>query len=118
MRTAYCIAFRGDRFLMVYNPKREGWEMPGGKVEEGEGDIDAAKREFREESGMDVTIVVGKGTDDGMVFCGEVGGIVGQGEMEARLFDELPERLAFPLCEYAPLIAWAREALRGRHAAP
>ena len=52
-----------------------------------------------------------------MVFCGEVGGIVGQGEMEARLFDELPERLAFPLCEYAPLIAWAREALRERHVA-
>lgn len=116
MRTAYCIAFRGDRFLMVYNPKRAGWEMPGGKVEEGEDHIDAARREFREESGMDVVIVVGKDTDDGMVFCGEVGGTVGRGEMEARFFDELPERLAFPLCEYAPLIAWARKARRDRGA--
>jgi 8-oxo-dGTP diphosphatase len=113
MRTAYCIAFRGDRFLMVYNPRREGWEMPGGKVEEGESFIEAARREFREESGMDVIIVGGRETDDGMVFCGQVTGAAGRGEMEADLFDQLPERLAFPRCEYAPLIAWAREVLQG-----
>ncbi len=116
MRTAYCIAFRGDRFLMVYNPRREGWEMPGGKVEEGESYIEAARREFREESGMEVVIVSGKDTDEGMVFCGEVTGIAGRGEMEIGFFDELPERLAFPICEYAPLIAWAREVLQSGHA--
>lgn len=114
MRTAYCIAFCGDRFLMVYNPKRNGWEMPGGKVEEGECDIEAARREFREECGMDVDIVCGLETEDGMVFCGEVRERIGQGEMEMRLFDELPEQLSFPYCEYAPMIAWAREARRGR----
>ena len=79
MRTAYCIAFCGDRFLMVYNPKRNGWEMPGGKVEEGECDIEAARREFREECGMDVDIVCGLETEDGMVFCGEVRERIGQG---------------------------------------
>ena len=36
MRTAYAIAFDGDRFLMVWHNKRNGWEMPGGHVEEGE----------------------------------------------------------------------------------
>ena len=113
MRTAYCIAFRGDCFLMVYNPRREGWEMPGGKVEDGESYIDAARREFREESGMDVVIVSGRNTDDGMVFCGEVSESEDRGEMEVDFFDQLPERLAFPRCEYAPLIAWAQEALRG-----
>lgn len=116
MRTAYCIAFRGNRFLMVYNPRREGWEMPGGKVEEGESYIEAARREFLEESGMEVAIVSGKDTDDGMVFCGEVTGTAGRGEMEAGFFDELPEQLAFPICEYAPLIAWAREILQGSRA--
>jgi 8-oxo-dGTP diphosphatase len=32
------------------------WEFPGGKVEEGESDEDALKREYREEFGVDVTM--------------------------------------------------------------
>jgi 8-oxo-dGTP diphosphatase len=35
-RTIYTIAFKGNEFLMVYNRKRNGWEMPGGKIEPGE----------------------------------------------------------------------------------
>ena len=52
MRWVYAIGFKGDRFLMVNNPKRGGWEMPGGKVEEGEDPKDASVREFREEAGV------------------------------------------------------------------
>jgi len=108
MRTVYCIAFRGDRFLMVYNPKREGWEMPGGKVEEGESDLQAVRREFREEAGRKVLITGSMETSDGRVFSGEVCEAEGEGEMKCQLFAELPDRLAFPRAEYQPLIGWAR----------
>lgn len=52
MKTTYGIALRDRKFLMVYNPKRGGWEMPGGKVEAGETFAEAVVREFREESGL------------------------------------------------------------------
>lgn len=42
--------------LLIKGPKR-GWEMPGGQVEEGESLQDAAVRETKEESGIDIEIV-------------------------------------------------------------
>lgn len=42
--------------LLIKGPRR-GWEMPGGQVEEGESLKDAAIRETKEESGIDVEIV-------------------------------------------------------------
>jgi len=111
MRTVYCIGLRGDCFLMVYNTKRGGWEMPGGKVEEGENDLEAAKREFLEESGRDILILDKMETENGAIFCGKVGKKNITGEMKSRFFDSLPKQLAFPSCEYTPLIAWARDVL-------
>lgn len=46
--------------LLIKGPKR-GWEMPGGQVEEGESLKDAAIRETKEESGIDVEV---------LKFCG------------------------------------------------
>lgn len=46
--------------LLIKGPKR-GWEMPGGQVEEGESLRDAAVRETKEESGIDVEV---------LKFCG------------------------------------------------
>ena len=41
--------------LLIKGPKR-GWEMPGGQVEEGESLKDAAIRETKEESGIDIEV--------------------------------------------------------------
>lgn len=46
--------------LLIKGPRR-GWEMPGGIVEEGESLKDAAIRETKEESGIEVEI---------LTFCG------------------------------------------------
>jgi len=42
--------------LLIRGPKR-GWEMPGGQVEEGESLKNAAIRETKEESGIDIEII-------------------------------------------------------------
>lgn len=109
MRYVYCIAFDGDDFIMVFNPKRNGWEMPGGKVEAGESDLEAARREFREEVGHEMVDISSKEeSPDVTVFAARMGPRVDAGEMTWRRFQDLPEMLSFPLVEYLPLIAWAR----------
>lgn len=42
-----------NEILLIKGPRR-GWEMPGGQVEEGESLKDAAIRETKEESGIDI----------------------------------------------------------------
>ena len=50
----YVIAFDHDgRFIMVKHVDR-AWEMPGGRIEEGETPREAGIREFLEETGMEV----------------------------------------------------------------
>ena len=109
MSTVYGVGFSSDRFLMVFNPKREGWEMPGGHVEENESDEEAVRREFLEESGHPFTPLARKEMWGATVFAGTLGEHLGEGEMVWRLFDRLPNRLAFPNVEYDEVIRWARE---------
>lgn len=45
-----------NEILLIKGPRR-GWEMPGGQVEEGESLQDAAIRETKEESGINIEIV-------------------------------------------------------------
>ncbi|MBV7504350.1 NUDIX hydrolase [Bacillus sp. sid0103] len=42
--------------LLIKGPRR-GWEMPGGQVEEGESLKEAAIRETKEESGIDIEVI-------------------------------------------------------------
>ncbi|WP_379151139.1 NUDIX hydrolase [Paenibacillus sp. sgz5001063] len=45
-----------NEILLKYGPER-GWEIPGGRVEEGESLSAAAVRETKEETGIDVEII-------------------------------------------------------------
>jgi mutator protein MutT len=58
VRVIAAVIARGDKLLVCQRPphKRHGglWEFPGGKVEPGESDEHAARRELHEELGVDV----------------------------------------------------------------
>lgn len=114
-RTAYAVAFDGDRFLMVWHPKRKGWEMPGGHVEAGETSEEAAAREFMEEAGYRIEIVACR--DIG--YCDVCAAVLGEKagehpEMESRLFSELPDTLSFDRAEYEDTVPWARSAVASK----
>ncbi len=110
----YAIGFKGDRFLMVYNPKRGGWEMPGGKLEEFETPVEGIVREYREECGFDLEVLDCRPMGAVVVFAGVLGEERQEAEMGWELMDELPDNLAFPECEYREQIAWARQAVRSK----
>jgi len=107
----YGIAFQGDRFLMVYNPKRKGWEMPGGKLEEMETILEAMQREFLEECGCEFQPLDCMPLGAVVVFAGTLGERKQEGEMKYELMESLPDNLAFLECEYLEQIAWARKAV-------
>ena len=108
-RTSYVVAFDDDgRFLMVYHPRRKGWEMPGGKVESEESSADAAVRECREESGYEVEVMAVRDIGYCDVCAARVVGGSPEGEMESRFFDTVPDELSFPRDEYDMVVPWAR----------
>jgi 8-oxo-dGTP diphosphatase len=107
MNWVYSIAFVGDKFVMVFNPKRNGWEMPGGKVEPGESPEQAAVREVKEECGCGFAPFAKMKHRDGLVFAGILECPVAKPEMDWGLFADLPKELAFTDEEYQELLAWA-----------
>lgn len=46
----------GDRFVLVHEKKDRGWYLPAGRVDPGETLEQGARREVREESGLDVEL--------------------------------------------------------------
>jgi len=113
-RFAYVIAFRGDAFLMVKNKHRK-WEMPGGRLLDGESHEVGARREFLEETGSLLTDLIGEieiDREGGKVFVGFAGRRtnceLSDEILEVREFTKLPKGLSFPLVEYEAMLADAK----------
>ncbi len=112
--SVYAVAFEDGKFLMVYNSKRRGWEMPGGHIRIGESPEEAAVREFREEAGYDVTIVSIRDLGHCYVCAARLGEKTSpDAEMNARLFDTLPDELAFEREEYEDTVPWSKHEIYG-----
>ena len=56
-RRRSCAVLRGDRILMVEQTSggRSWWTLPGGGIEPGEDELETARRELKEETGLDAT---------------------------------------------------------------
>ena len=111
MNTVYSMGVNGERFLMVFNVKRNGWEMPGGTIEAGETPVEAAIREFREESGLDLIVESFQTLSDCYVCVGRTGENIREGEMRYEFFEELPSQLSFSAEEYRPVLKWGWHVL-------
>lgn len=46
----------GDRFVLVDEHRDRGWYLPAGRVDHGEAIVDGARREVREEAGLEVAL--------------------------------------------------------------
>ena len=95
-----------NELLLIKGPRR-GWEMPGGQVEEGESISQAAVRETKEESGVDIEIIkfcgifqnVEKSICNTMFFAKPVGG-------KPSITKESLETGFFPIDEALKMITW------------
>ncbi|MBC7108643.1 MAG: NUDIX domain-containing protein [Methanomassiliicoccales archaeon] len=108
MSVVVAVAVENSKFLMVYNPKRKGWEFPGGRVEEDEEEEEACVREFVEEVGFEFIPRCKIRTELYSIFVGKIGKRVADAEMSWRFFDSLPDELSFPAEEYAEVLKKVR----------
>ena len=99
-----CVSKYKDKYVFSYNKKRNGWEIPGGHIEEGETWEEAAKREIYEETGaikinVEPICVYKISTFGLLCYCEilELEELPKESEMEKIMFsDSLPDNLTFP----------------------
>lgn len=99
-----CVSKYKDKYVFSYNKKRNGWEIPGGHIEEGETWEEAAKREMYEETGaikinIDPICVYKISTFGLLCYCEilELEELPKESEIEKIMFsDSLPDNLTFP----------------------
>lgn len=53
---AVCLLERDGRLLMLRQPHRTGWSLPGGLLSRGENSADAVAREVQEETGLRIEV--------------------------------------------------------------
>lgn len=53
---ALVVVREGDRYVLVHERKNRGWYLPAGRVEPGETLEEGARREVREEAGLEVEL--------------------------------------------------------------
>lgn len=95
-----------QEILLIKGPRR-GWEMPGGKVEEGESLMEAAIRETKEECGLEIEVTkfcgifqnVRKSLCNALFLAKPVGG-------ELITTPECLEAGFFPVEEALELVTW------------
>ena len=99
-----CVSRYKDKYVFSYNKKRNGWEIPGGHIEEGETWEEAAKREMYEETGaikinVEPICVYKISTFGLLCYCEilELEELPKESEMVKIMFsDSLPDNLTFP----------------------
>lgn len=99
-----CVSKYKDKYVFSYNKKRNGWEIPGGHIEEGETWEEAAKREMYEETGaikinVEPICVYKISTFGLLCYCEilELEELPKESEMEKIMFsNSLLDNLTFP----------------------
>ncbi|MEM0161201.1 MAG: NUDIX domain-containing protein [Thermoplasmata archaeon] len=103
------VTYKG--YVLVYNTRKNGWEFPGGKIEEGEDAVKAVLRESSEEAGLTIeNLKFVKAFKNNYVFVAKATVLKG-GEFKAEIFGTLPFDLVYDRNEYLQILKEAKEKL-------